>query len=359
MIIHLVGGFLGSGKTTAIIHAAKILMAQGKKVGIVTNDQGKYLVDTAFFRLNQLPVTEVTGGCFCCNYHDLETLIDRMNEDISPDVLFAESVGSCTDLIATVIKPFLTLNNTKYIISSFSVFVDARLLRMKMAGSNLPFSESVTYIFDKQIEESNLLVVNKIDLIPPNALLEFKRQVEHTYYGKDIIFQNSLMSSDVQKWVTLFSSSEEAYPEQSMTVDYQLYGDGESKLAWLDGKFTITGENDALSKGMNQFIDQTVTSLSNQAVIGHLKMVIQDQQNAQKISITTADKTEWKLTWGGISGSKVDLLLNARVEFDHAQLKKLISDTLQRACSEHNLILTTNTLESFYPGLPNPRYRIK
>ena len=47
--LHLVGGFLGSGKTTAIAAAAKLLMAQGLRVGVVTNDQGKYLVDTAFF----------------------------------------------------------------------------------------------------------------------------------------------------------------------------------------------------------------------------------------------------------------------------------------------------------------------
>ena len=50
MNLHLVGGFLGSGKTTAIISAARLLMASGKRVAIITNDQGKYLVDTAFFR---------------------------------------------------------------------------------------------------------------------------------------------------------------------------------------------------------------------------------------------------------------------------------------------------------------------
>ena len=49
MDMHLVGGFLGSGKTTSIINAAKVLIAQGKKVGVVTNDKGKHLVDTAFF----------------------------------------------------------------------------------------------------------------------------------------------------------------------------------------------------------------------------------------------------------------------------------------------------------------------
>jgi G3E family GTPase len=73
MKIYLVGGFLGSGKTTAIIQACRILMADGKKVGVITNDQGKYLVDTAFMKFNDIPTVEVTGGCFCCNYQDLNS----------------------------------------------------------------------------------------------------------------------------------------------------------------------------------------------------------------------------------------------------------------------------------------------
>ena len=48
MQIHLVGGFLGSGKTTAIIAAARQLISRGQTVGIITNDQGKFLVDTVF-----------------------------------------------------------------------------------------------------------------------------------------------------------------------------------------------------------------------------------------------------------------------------------------------------------------------
>ncbi|MBZ0290182.1 MAG: cobalamin biosynthesis protein P47K, partial [Anaerolineae bacterium] len=99
MDVHVVGGFLGSGKTTAIIGAAKHLVAQGKRVGIITNDQGRYLVDTAFFRLADMPTVEVSGGCFCCNYGDLMMQIDTLTQQAQPDVIFAESVGSCADIV--------------------------------------------------------------------------------------------------------------------------------------------------------------------------------------------------------------------------------------------------------------------
>jgi len=98
MHLHIVGGFLGSGKTTAIIGAAKLLMAQGKRVGVVTNDQGKYLVDTAFFTRADVPTVEVTGGCFCCHYDDLDARLAQLQQMAQPDVIFAESVGSCADI---------------------------------------------------------------------------------------------------------------------------------------------------------------------------------------------------------------------------------------------------------------------
>ncbi|HBH85530.1 MAG TPA: hypothetical protein DDY34_17245 [Bacteroidales bacterium] len=42
MKIHLVGGFLGSGKTTAIANACKILSDKGSTTSVITNDQGNY-----------------------------------------------------------------------------------------------------------------------------------------------------------------------------------------------------------------------------------------------------------------------------------------------------------------------------
>lgn len=61
---HLVGGFLGSGKTTAIIQACKRLLQTGQKVGVITNDQGKYLVDTAFFAWRMYLLWKWVGDVF-------------------------------------------------------------------------------------------------------------------------------------------------------------------------------------------------------------------------------------------------------------------------------------------------------
>ena len=43
----MVGGFLGAGKTTALLRLAERLRGEGRTVGLITNDQSVNLVDTA------------------------------------------------------------------------------------------------------------------------------------------------------------------------------------------------------------------------------------------------------------------------------------------------------------------------
>jgi G3E family GTPase len=71
MKLILTGGFLGSGKTTAIQQACSILLKENNTIAVITNDQGKELVDSKFIDSFSIPVKEVTKGCFCCNYNDL------------------------------------------------------------------------------------------------------------------------------------------------------------------------------------------------------------------------------------------------------------------------------------------------
>ena len=98
----MVGGFLGAGKTTTLGRLASRYIDKGLRVGIVTNDQATDLVDTHTLRQRGFDVEEVPGACFCCKFDDLLSTIGRLEGAETPDVILAEPVGSCTDLVATV-----------------------------------------------------------------------------------------------------------------------------------------------------------------------------------------------------------------------------------------------------------------
>src|SRR3954452_24875456 len=100
----MVGGFLGAGKTTTLARLARFYQARGQKVGIVTNDQAQDLVDTTSLRSQGFPVEEVPGACFCCRFDDLVARVGRLSSQERPEVVLAEPVGSCSDLVATVVQ---------------------------------------------------------------------------------------------------------------------------------------------------------------------------------------------------------------------------------------------------------------
>lgn len=354
MKLHIVGGFLGSGKTTAIIHAAKALMDQGLKVGVITNDQGKYLVDTAFFRLADIPTVEVTGGCFCCNYDDLGGRLSQLVGSSQPDVVFAESVGSCADIVATVVKPLLKLGREEEQPSSFSVFSDARLLRRRLLGQEMPFSEDVVYIFDKQIEEASLVVVNKADLLSSMALDEVQALMRARYPGKSFITQTSLSLAGVLPWLDRLKDDGLMLSTAALDIDYARYGAGEAQLAWLDEEVHLEFSDGQAQQQVLQIIRSLTEAINmKKAGIGHLKFILQSDGGAAKISFPAVEEPGWEASISAIEGNWVDLLVNARVEMPALELKELLNDVLEQSGGTY----TQRGEEAFHPGQPNPTHR--
>src|SRR5262245_47620617 len=158
----MVGGFLGAGKTTALLRLAEHLSAQGLRVGLITNDQSHGLVDTSMVNAKGYPVEEITGGCFCCRFNSLTDAADRLARDARPDVFLAEPVGSCTDLRATVQYPLRRMYGADYRVAPLSVLVDPlRARRVLGLDAGPSFSPKVLYVYEKQLEEAELIVINK------------------------------------------------------------------------------------------------------------------------------------------------------------------------------------------------------
>src|SRR5437868_4926318 len=161
----MIGGFLGAGKTTAVGKLAQRLVGQGLRVGLITNDQGRNLVDTAMLRSQGFATEEIPGGCFCCRFNSLVEASQKLTASSRPEVFIAEPVGSCTDLIATVTYPLRRLYGEDFEVAPVSVLVDpVRALRVFGLESGGSFSAKVIYIYNKQLEEADLIVISKSDL---------------------------------------------------------------------------------------------------------------------------------------------------------------------------------------------------
>ena len=159
----LIGGFLGSGKTTTIGRLARRFQDQGLTVGIVTNDQATDLVDTHALRMQGHLVGEVAGACFCCNFNELMSTVEGLEAEARPDVILAEPVGSCTDIVATVVQPLAQLYEGRFDIAPYAVILKpSHGLRILRPGQRSGFSPKAAYIFRKQLEEADVILINRI-----------------------------------------------------------------------------------------------------------------------------------------------------------------------------------------------------
>ncbi|MFZ7712720.1 GTP-binding protein [Bacillus cereus] len=89
-----------------MIKSALKLEKEGYRVAIVTNDQGKELIDTELARANGLESKEVTGGCFCCQFDDLYNNLNTLMKEKTTRCNYCRGCwklyGSCCHCYSTV-----------------------------------------------------------------------------------------------------------------------------------------------------------------------------------------------------------------------------------------------------------------
>jgi G3E family GTPase len=313
MDLHLVSGFLGSGKTTSIVAISKMLMHDGKKVGVITNDQGKYLVDTAFINASDIPAVDVQSGCFCSHYKDFIEQIEHLKKNIDPDIIFAESIGSAGNLVGTVIKPLL--QGSSYYARSLSTLADARLLLRLCKAQPLPFSDSVNRLFVSQMNESDCLIVNKIDLLTLKDIKHLKTELPAMFNDKNILFQSAYKDEHISNWYRFISGMDRAGLKDS-GLDENDRRRALERLKWYERRYRISCGNPArevIEKGLGHLLNDLKKA---NCIIAHIKCFIRTEEEDIKISIIGFDDEKWKGELQRLRGKKADIILNARLQAD-------------------------------------------
>jgi G3E family GTPase len=224
----MLGGFLGAGKTTTLLRLALHLQRAGKRVGLITNDQAEGQVDTALAEELELPVREITGGCFCCKSETLVEALSRLTADKQPEVFLAEPVGSCTDLIATVSLPLESIYQSGYVMAPYAVLVDPYRaeqtlglagdatvdfaeLRSRRAANRGIFSPDVAYIYRKQLEEAEVIVINKVDVMAAERVARLRAALELEYPGTRVLTMASRAGDGMEELFRILTTEVAAH----------------------------------------------------------------------------------------------------------------------------------------------------
>lgn len=355
----LVGGFLGAGKTTTLARLARHYTARGLKVGLVTNDQADNLVDTTALRSQGFPVEEVAGACFCCRFDDLVDRVGKLQAGERPDVVLAEPVGSCTDLVATVVQPLKDLYGGRFEVAPYAVLFKPshgqKILAPEGGGG---FSPKAAYIFRKQLEEADAIVINRIDELSAQDLTRLQTLLAEQFPGTPVLGMSALTGQGFDG-LTALLEQQGAFGRKILDIDYDVYAEGEAELGWLNGAFRVEA---GAPFDLDPLLLDTVTSLQTllagrDAEVAHLKVIgLTDGTFGVANLVASGADAELSLP-SRARVQEFDLIVNARVAIEPALLQRLVVETVAPVCQARGASATLRTLQSFRPGRPMPTHR--
>ena len=330
-VLVLVGGFLGAGKTTLLLAAAQRLHAAGKRTAIILNDQGEELVDTRLAHATGLAAAQVPNGCFCCRLTDFLAAAHTFPD---VDVLFAEPVGSCTDLAATVLEPLRRLYGHQFRTAPLTIVLDpARAAALTNQPGDVP------YLFERQLAEANLVVLSKADLYPDAPLPT----------GRVTFRVSATTGQGLDEWLHEVLDPASATDLHLLDIDYNRYAAAEAALGWVNWKVRFRATRPQTPASLAGPI---LESLSEKVPnIAHLKVFVTSPEGWIKASVcaTGTDPIVEGILYAPPTLHH-EIILNLRAESAPETLDALVEQALTALPGKY----TTNLRQAFRPSPPNP-----
>lgn len=356
----MIGGFLGAGKTTTIARLANHYRSLGKRVVIVTNDQAADLVDTLLLRSHGFDVGEVAGSCFCCDFNGLTQAVESLGEAGRPDVILAEPVGSCTDLVATVIRPLEQIYQQPLEIAPYGVIIKPshgfKILGADVGGG---FSPKAEYIFRKQLEEADFVLINRIDELAAERVALVEAMLGEAFPNVPIL-KTSAVTGEGFDALTDWLEQPVDSARRRMEVDYDTYAEGEAELGWLNGQAQCSATGDV---DLDEFLTDLVADLRSRllaegAEVAHLKAIVM-ADGLQGVANLVSSEAEPVLSLPASGRAEhFSLVVNARVGIAPDRLAEIVRQALRTVEGRHEVECLVQTLQSFRPGRPVPTHRL-
>ena len=156
----VLSGFLGSGKTTLIQRLLVDARRRGLRIALISNELGALGIDRALLGAGEQAYIELEGGCVCCELSDdlVETLA-RLAREVDPDRFVIETSG--------VALPYDTQLN--FFRPPVRDFIGDDIAVVVVNAEQLAEERDLEGTFEDQVQSADLLVLNKLDLVPESS----------------------------------------------------------------------------------------------------------------------------------------------------------------------------------------------
>jgi len=170
---------------------------------------------------------------------------------------------------------------------------------------------------------------------------------------KTILYQNTFDPQSLQNWLNVLDEGKHTSSQlASLDIDYDIYAEGEAKLAWLDQSLEVLGKN--AQQGAEYLIREIYQQTQAQGYpIGHLKFLVNGKN---KVSFTAQSQAAVHLP--DLPESSVNILLNIRVQSSPEAILHLINEACKTVEAQRDFKILLHRQSAFQPGYPEPVHRM-
>ncbi|OAT85556.1 CobW family GTP-binding protein [Desulfotomaculum copahuensis] len=182
MKIRIVSGFLGAGKTTCICH---MLENRQGLTGVLVNEFGDIGIDAELIQRGEaVDMVELPSGCICCTLrNDLVKAVGEIKKRLNPERLIIEPSGLAV--------PSGVLEALEPVKEKYGLEIEA-IIGIVDADGFLPNIESGLFgdFYTDQLANSDIIMINKVDLVPPETLQKVEEEIRK--YNQSAIIMHTV-----------------------------------------------------------------------------------------------------------------------------------------------------------------------
>jgi G3E family GTPase len=280
MKIMIIGGFLGSGKTTAILKISKRLLKAGKRIAIIVNEIGEIGLDGDILTGSDIVTKELTSGCICCTLRiSMQYTLQILEEEFKPEIVIIEPTGIAFP--GQIREEIETMGISELSFSPVATLVDP--CRFGAETKEIPV------FIETQIREAEILCINKIDIASNEKVLSTEEMLlEINPEAKILKFSAKIEDQQFENLFSLLGVPGLKKSPEEMKNSIEL-----SKVSTFSVLYNLTLKSFYPERGM-EFVQDCLQAIRNNigeinpAFIGHLKLSLKFHEITIKGSVTSS-----------------------------------------------------------------------